>query len=174
MRRVAVYVLGLSALAVAPGHAQRIPAPLIRTSVGPAQAAPSPLQTERSPRARGSVIRALGFGLLLGGAGFVAGALVGDAASRECDNADDICIPQAAFYGAAGGGTLGMATGVHLGNRREGKFLLDLLAATAVWSTGIAVAAGSDDETLQAAVLIAIPVVQLGTTVLVERSTGAH
>jgi hypothetical protein len=39
---------------------------------------------------------------------------------------------------------------------------------------GIAVAAGSNDESLQAAVLVAIPVVRLGTTFLVERSTGAR
>ena len=171
MIRTWVCCLALHTLAAWAGRAQRIPAPLLSTVTPSARAPLVGLATPQPAAARASVGRAIGFGLLLGAAGFVGGALIGDAASDECDNAVDICIAQAAFYGAAGGGTLGMAVGVHLGNRRRGNVLLDFLAAAAVWGTGIAVAAGSDDENLQAAVLIAIPVVQLGTTVLVERAT---
>lgn len=172
MIRVLFHVLGLLTLAVAPGHSQRQSAPLIPVPAGPGRAPLVALRTPYASAPEGSVGRAVGFGLLLGVAGFAGGALIGSAASDECLNADDICIPQAAFFGAAGGGTLGMAAGVHLGNRRRGKFLLDFLVAAAVWGTGIAIAAGSEDQDLRAAVLIAIPIVQLGTTVAVERSTG--
>ena len=172
MIRAVVCTLALYTVAVTQGPCQRIPAPLISPTATSDREALVGRQAGQAVPRRGSMGRAIGFGILLGAAGFVGGALIGDATSNECDGAQDICIPQAAFFGAAGGGTLGLTTGVHLGYRRRGNFLLDLLAAAAVWGTGIAIAAGSDDEHLRAAVLVAIPVAQLGAAVLVERASA--
>lgn len=176
MSRAILFVLALHLVPVGPSHAQRLAPPIrsFQPSFTQVRAfgLPAGHQTEPAPGDRGSVGRAIGFGVLFGAAGFVAGALIGDAASDECDFSSDLCIAEAAFYGAAGGGTLGMAAGVHLGNHRQGNVLLDFLVAGAVWGTGIAIAFGTDDDTTQLVTLIAIPVVQLGATVAVERATG--
>ncbi len=87
MTRTLLCTLVLHAVGVLPGHTQRIPVPLILT---PAASAHTPFiarQTDQPAASRGSVGRAIGFGLLFGAAGFVGGALLGDAASDECDNA---------------------------------------------------------------------------------------
>ncbi|NIR45444.1 MAG: hypothetical protein GWN99_13640 [Gemmatimonadetes bacterium] len=121
---------------------------------------------------QGSVFRPLLFGALFGAGGFLAGALVGDAVDDECDNSTDYCIPTGVVLGAATGGTFGLALGVHVGNRSRGNMALDSLAAAAVWGLGITVAIVSDDDTARAITLAAIPIVQLGVTVGVERASG--
>ncbi len=128
-----------------------------------------------APPAEASTERLVLHGALLGLGGFVAGWIVGGRIGERCDHAEDLCIEDEEVYGAAAGGTLGLVTGVHLGNRRRGSFVADLLAASAVWVAGMVTAnllseSQNDDATL--AVLIAIPIVQFGTTVAVERSTA--
>ena len=77
--------------------------------------------------------------------------------------------------GGAIGGTTGLALGVHLGNRCRGNFLLGFLASAATWGAGIGIAAAlydGDDFTSAFVVLLALPIVQTGVTVAVERATG--
>jgi hypothetical protein len=112
-------------------------------------------------------------GIGMGLAGFALGAYVGTRAGHNSgDCGDDGCITQG-LYGAAIGGTFGLALGIHLGNRRRGNFLVDFAAAGGIWG------AGMELGTLlhwrgQAplVILTGIPIAQLMVTTSVERATG--
>jgi len=118
------------------------------------------------------VTRPLLTGAGLGVAGFFAGGYTGVLLSRGCDS-HEYCSLEAAFYGAAAGGTLGLALGVHLGNRRRGSFALDFLTGAAVWGAGIGLAAVSDwDDTVVWTAFVLVPIAQLASTVAVERAVG--
>ena len=128
--------------------------------------------------------RMLVVGAVGGVIGWGAGALVGyQVAGRDCTGQH--CELKSILLGGAVGGTLGMALGVHIGNGRRGNFALDFLTAAAVWGAGVGMvflleefkegATTEEQEDLkggQAVVLLAIPVVQLVATALVEQTTG--
>lgn len=121
---------------------------------------------------QGSVGKAVGIGALLGGVGFLAGGAAGFAISRDCTS-DEFCQVIGAFYGAAIGGTSGMALGVHLGNDRRGSFALDVLTGAAVWGLGIGIAAATDwNEPVTWTAFIGVPIGQLAATVAVEQAVG--
>jgi hypothetical protein len=113
-------------------------------------------------------------GALVGLGGWVAGGVVGaTSAGDSCGH--EFCELEGFIYGAAAGGTVGLALGTHLGNRRRGSFPLDVLSGAAVWfaSLGVYHAMGHDlGETASAAVWVVEPVAQFITTVVVERATG--
>ena len=112
------------------------------------------------------------YGIALGTLGFFSGGMVGWAAASGC-SADDYCEFRGFLLGAAIGGTLGMATGVHLGNDRKGNLLLDMLTGAGVWGIGIGTAALTGwDDTATLIAAIGVPVAQLFATVAVERATG--
>ena len=159
---------------VAPlAHAQQVPPQSFSSQLVAGTLQPTPTVWPNQARQdQGSLAGAILLGGLLGAGGFAAGALIGSAASDECEHADALCIEAAAFFGAAGGGTFGMALGVHLGNRRQGNLALDFLTAAAVWGAGIFAAILADSDRADVAILIAIPIVQLGATVAVERAAG--
>ena len=125
----------------------------------------------RTVQGQGSAAGSVVFGALLGGAGFGLGGLIGALASSNCTSFE-YCQLEGLFYGAAAGGTFGMALGVHLGNHRRGNLGLDFLTGAGIWGAGIAVVALSENEAVTTATLIAIPIVQLVSTVLVERLVG--
>lgn len=131
-------------------------------------------ETQPTRRGEGSLIRSILFGALAGAGGFVAGGSLGSKFSDECDDAYDLCIEDGTILGAAGGGTLGMALGVHLGNDGRGSFGKDLLVASGIWAVGVALALGLSEasEETSVGILVAIPIVQLGATVAVERAAG--
>ena len=111
-------------------------------------------------------------GALLGLGGWVAGGIIGVAAQGDCYELD--CLG-GFILGAAAGGTVGVALGTHLGNRRRGSFPLDVLSGAAVWgaSLGAFYLVGHDlDEPASVAVWIIEPILQFVTTVAVERATG--
>jgi hypothetical protein len=115
-----------------------------------------------------SVLAGLGLGL----GGFAAGGLVGAGIANDCTG-HEYCELEAAFYGAAAGGTFGMALGVHLGNGRRGSLALDFLTGAAVWGAGIGIAAASDWEgTVSGVAFVTVPIVQLVSTIVVERAVG--
>ena len=108
----------------------------------------------------------------MGLGGFFAGGLVGLALTSGCQG-DDYCGLEGFLIGAAVGGTLGMAVGVHLGNDRRGSFPLDFLTGAGIWGIGIGAAALTDwDDTATLIAAIGVPIVQLLGTVAVERATG--
>jgi hypothetical protein len=126
-----------------------------------------------------SASKAVGLGVLLGGAGVLAGGVVGYAIASSCQgstpNPDDWCAVEGTLIGAAIGGTSGMALGVHLGNGRRGSLALDLLTGAAVSALGVGVAAGTRPDwgsPLFWTLSLGIPVVQITATVAVERAVG--
>lgn len=124
----------------------------------------APLQEQEYPSA------SIGAGIGLGVVGFAAGAFAALVMTQDCTEVD--CL-EAAFYGAAAGGTFGMALGVHLGNKRRGSLALDFVTGTAIWGAGIEIAEASNwDDTVTGVAFVAIPNAQLASTVAVERATG--
>jgi len=143
-----------------PSHAQRLSSPAVGRQFA--------TREEGQGSAGGSIAAGIGLGL----AGFLGGGLTASTMARHCTS-NEYCQLEAAFYGAAAGGTLGMALGVHLGNHRRGNFALDFLTGAAVWGAGIGVAAATHWDTgVTWAAFITIPIAQLATTVAVERGTG--
>jgi hypothetical protein len=108
----------------------------------------------------------------LGVAGFIAGGLAaGNAAVGDCE---DLGCLEAAFYGAAALGTVGVALGAHLGNGRRGDLLLDLATAAGIWVAGIGpiLATGKGDGPYAVAAFIGVPIAQVVVTAAVERARG--
>jgi hypothetical protein len=108
-------------------------------------------------------------GIIGGAAGLYGGALAGyhlSGGDRLCG--DDSCGLYAGILGAAVGEMALLPLGVHLANRRRGDYGLDLLASIALGVGGSALASTSDSSVL----LIAVPVVQLISVVLIERATS--
>jgi hypothetical protein len=103
-------------------------------------------------------------GLLLGAGGLFAGALLGDRFQRyPCED----CI-EGAFYGALVGESLAIPLGVHLGDRRQGNAGTALAASLAIGALGLGAAAATDEWRL----LLAIPVAQLASSMVIERHTA--
>jgi hypothetical protein len=124
---------------------------------------------------QGSAGAAIVAGLGLGLAGFLVGGLTAASTVKDCPHSEGPCSRQleAAFYGAATGGTFGMALGVHLGNHRRGNLALDFLTGAAVWGAGVGIAAASGWDTgVTVGAFVAIPIIQLASTVKVERAVG--
>lgn len=105
-------------------------------------------------------------GALVGG---LAGAVVG--IGLETSMADP-CSEWCGLAGGAGGflvgETLGLSAGVHLGNRSRGSFALTALTAGAVFLVG----ARFGESLPTAALVIAVPTIQLITAASVQKATS--
>ena len=107
-------------------------------------------------------------GVLGGGVGLGLGALVGGAlGGGDTLCGDDPCGLAEAIFGAIGGEVTLLPLGVHLANGRRGNYLLSLLASAGVAAGGLALAGGGD----RGEVLVAVPVLQLVSSILIERGT---
>ena len=164
VKRLAPYGLMLS-LATTPLAAQA------RTAQWPQWNAPQlarTWETRAAPRS-GSIPGQVAGGLLGGAVGFVGGAFIGAAiggGNTICG--DDSCGLEEAAYGAVIGEATLLPLGVHLANHRRGNYGLSLLASAAVAGAGLlAVDAANDGWPL-----IAIPVGQLISSILIERATS--
>lgn len=119
----------------------------------------------------GSSTASVIWGLGLEAAGILLGGAIG-LAVVDCP-ADEDCELAGAFYGAAAGETLGMALGVHIGNRCRGSFALDVVTATLISGAGIGIAYASDwDDEVTLLSFMAVPIAQLIGVTLVERAVG--
>lgn len=108
---------------------------------------------------------------MLGLGGFFAGAYVGSRSANSCSGDD--CGLEGAFYGAAIGGTFGMALGVHVGNRSRGNLGYDALIGAAVWTGGMVLGSAAHwNGTAATYVLVGIPIVQMIATISIERAEG--
>ncbi|MFQ5639854.1 MAG: hypothetical protein ACE5IR_17890 [bacterium] len=103
-----------------------------------------------------------------GGLGIVAGGGVALAAVGVlgCDEED--CGLEWLFWGTVTGDAVLLPLGTHLGNKRQGNFLLDLVVSSAIAFGGMALTF----ETNSAAVFVATPFLQVISTVAVERLIG--
>ena len=93
-----------------------------------------------------------------------AGALVG---ARLTEHDCDDCGLVGAVYGAVAGGSALLPLGVHVANHGRGNLGLSLLSSLAIGGVGLALAVESNS----AAVLIPVPVLQIVSSILIERKT---
>jgi hypothetical protein len=103
-------------------------------------------------------------GIAGGAVGVFGGGLIGGKL-RENDCED--CALEGVVYGAVAGGSALLPLGVHVANGRRGNFGLSLLSSLAIGGVGLAVAL----EANEAAVLIPVPVLQIVSSILIERAT---
>ena len=168
MRELALLCV-LVTLAVGRVVSQRLPPPLPSVLTNGFPGTTAPVQVAPEPGIVSTLGAAAGLGLL----GWGAGALAGRAIQANC--VGDLCEVEGIIYGGAAGGGLGVAVGAHLGNRKRGNFVLDVLTSGAVWALGYALMRSSvnnNDDVGLAITAIVLPPTQLVATVLVERATS--
>lgn len=111
----------------------------------------------------------VGYAVLLGTAGFFAGALAGYALETSfCDPCHEWSGFPGLYLGAGLGESIGVAAGVHLGNHRRGSLPLDALASVGAGAAGVAVAAALGHS----APLFFTPLAQIIASAAVERRTA--
>ena len=106
-------------------------------------------------------------GVLGGAAGLFGGAIIGSRITQ--DDCED-CAFVGGVYGAVVGGSAGLPLGVHATNGGRGRLLPSLVASLAIGGAGLGVAVLAD----RSEVMIAVPVAQLVTSILIERSTSSR
>jgi len=156
-------------LATGAAESQQLPRQFPALCPDAACAASAYVQVAPEPGIHSPLLGAAGLGLL----GWGLGALTGRAIQGDCIK--EFCELEGIFYGGAAGGGLGLAVGAHLGNRRRGNVLLNLVVSGAVWAAGYAAMRSFTRNGAGAGVLltaIVLPPTQLTATVLVERATG--
>ncbi len=120
--------------------------------------------SDQGPRkdATGKLVLA---GLGAGAVGWLSGLIIG----ANLTDRGEYGALIGGFWGSAIGGTLGIATGVHLANGRRGNFGYDILMAGGVWMTGAMVLPmlGGADAGV-AAFMLGVPIVQLFATASIE------
>jgi hypothetical protein len=104
-------------------------------------------------------------GVIGGAAGLLAGGLVG---ARPTEHRCEDCGFVGGVYGAVAGGSVGLPLGVHVANGRRGRVLPALGASLAIGGAGLGLAALTND----ARVMIPVPVLQILTSIMLERSTS--
>ncbi len=141
-------------------HAQRLGAPFPSASSSPEPApAIQPIPRERANPALMAAAGAAG-----GAVGFFAGALAGaKLTEHDCED----CAFVGAIYGAVAGGSALLPLGVHVANRGRGNLGLSLLSSLVIGGAGLALASGTNS----AAVMVPVPVLQIVSSILIERRT---
>ncbi len=103
-------------------------------------------------------------GVVGGLAGAFAGAVVG---AKLTENDCEDCGLAGVVYGGIAGGSAILPLGVHLTNHRRGNFGLSLLSSLAIGAAGLAIA----EQTNSAEIMLAVPVVQIVSSIMIERRT---
>lgn len=161
--RGAVLILTLVlVLAAGTAHAQRQVAPMFRTLTDSPSAASVRTAAAVPGETRHVAVLALG-GVLGGAAGAFAGGIIGAKAADTCED----CALEGLVYGLVAGGSAALPLGIHLANRRRGNYGLSLLASLAIGAAGF----GATLASHEGGVMIAVPVLQLVSSIAIERST---
>ncbi len=116
-----------------------------------------------------SVVGMTAGGLVGGAVGFAGGALIGGilgGGNAICG--DDACGLEEAAYGAVAGQSILLPLGVHIANGRRGNYGFSLITSVVIGVAGIVVV----DATNDGAPFIAVPVLQLVSSILIERATS--
>jgi hypothetical protein len=165
MQRTILTLFLALVLAATPGRAQRLVSPLVPQPDTPAATPIGLGNPQASPRpARSPVVLALG-GVLAGTAGTFGGAWIG---SRFRQDACEDCGLQGLVYGGMAGGSALLPLGVHLANGGRGNYGASLAASLGIGAAGLAVAMATNEG----AVLLPVPVLQLVSSILIERNTA--
>ena len=159
MRRTAFTILLTAGLLSTRLQAQRIPEPLSPSSKQPPASISGPIrpQTQRS-----SALLALG-GVLAGTAGVFGGAIIG--AEFTKGNCED-CFLEGLVYGSVAGGSILLPLGVHLANGHRGNYGASLLASCGLGVAGLGLAVATNEGGF----MIPVPVLQLVSSILIERA----
>ncbi|CAN5774388.1 hypothetical protein BH23GEM9_BH23GEM9_25560 [soil metagenome] len=137
----------------------------------------SPVAAQRAPErvAPHSTARLLAGGVLGGGAGLAAGGLIGLViGANHCldeGNPDSCHAMEGVVYGGTAGMTLSIPLGVHLANGREGRLAPSLLASAVIAGAGALAIVQTDSDAVLVGAVISVPVLQLISSVLIERAT---
>jgi hypothetical protein len=138
-------------------------------------AAAAPVGAQHAPP-RHSTGRLVAGGLLGGVAGVAVGSLAGAfiGANSCLDEANpDSCRPAEGFaIGALSGGSAGIPLGVHLANGRAGYLAPSLLASAAIAVAGGITFARADNNAVMVGAVVAVPVLQIASSVAIERATA--
>jgi hypothetical protein len=113
----------------------------------------------------GLVLAGLGGGTM----GFFGGGLIGwgvGGGNSICR--DDACGLEGAAYGAVIGESLLLPLAVHLADHRHGSYWLSLIASAGIGAVGILAINATND----ASPLIAVPIAQIISSILIERATA--
>ena len=162
MQKFLFGILALTSSLVGALHAQRLPGTPFPSIDQPAP--PTDPSIHAFPRHQTNpAILATG-GVLGGAVGVFAGALVG---ARLTEHDCDDCGLVGAVYGAVAGGSALLPLGVHVANHGRGNLGLSLSSSLAIGGVGLALAVESNS----AAVLIPVPVLQIVSSILIERKT---
>ncbi len=122
-----------------------------------------------APSGGTSVLGMTAGGLLGGAVGFAGGALIG--ATLGGGNAicgDDACGLEEAAYGAIAGQSILLPLGVHIANGRRGNYGFSLITSVVIGAAGIVAV----DATNDGSPFIVVPVLQLVSSILIERATS--
>jgi hypothetical protein len=150
------------AIVVTPGQAQRLAPPLSSEPNTPV-ATQITFSVSQRP-GRSPVVLALS-GVLAGTAGTFGGAWIGNEITRDaCED----CFLEGVIYGGVAGGSALLPLGVHLANGHRGNYGASLLASLGIGAAGLAVAGASQEG----AVMLAVPVLQLISSIAIERATA--
>ena len=156
-------VLALLFLGVSPTgrlHAQRLGTPFPSADA----AAPADPAVPAFPHQHTDPALMVVGGVVGGAVGFFAGALAGaKLTEHDCED----CAFVGAIYGSVAGGSALLPLGIHVANRGRGNFGMSLLSSLAIGGAGLALASQFDD----AGVMIAVPVLQIVSSILIERRT---
>ena len=131
---------------------------------------PKPAHWSVAPRpasSSGNLLAPIGLGVVGGALGLFAGGVIGAGLAEEANCNSLGCALGYPILGGIVGETVGLSSGVYVGTRQRGSYLLTLLGG----AFGTAVAAGLADATDSPAALVLGPVVQLGITIPIARST---
>ena len=162
MRSVFLGVLVLAGSLAGTLHAQRLSESRFLSLDQPPPV--TDLSTRAFPRREGSPALLVGGGVLGGVAGLFTGAIVGGRLTEhDCEDCGIVGV----VYGGIAGWSAGIPLGVHLANGRRGSYGLSLLSSLAIGGLGLAVAS----ETNSGLPMLSVPVLQIVTSILIERKT---
>jgi hypothetical protein len=162
MRKVLLSFLALTGLLAGTLHAQRLPGTPFPSIDQPAP--PTDPSIHAFPRQQTNPAILATAGVLGGAVGVFAGALAG---ARLTEHDCEDCGLVGAVYGAVAGGSALLPLGVHVANHGRGNFGLSLLSSLAIGGLGLAMSS----EFNSGVPMIAVPVLQIVSSILIERKT---
>jgi hypothetical protein len=127
----------------------------------------SPGGIPRGDSTPGHLLAPIGLGVAGGALGLLAGGTVGTEIAEGADCSGMLCGLSNLVYGALIGETVGLSSGVYLGTKRRGSYLLTVLGGTLGTAAVVTLAGATDSPEM----LLLGPVVQFGVTIPIARST---
>lgn len=162
MRQFILALLALAGPLAGTLHAQRLSGTRFPSIDRPPPATDPSLQAFPRRQVHPALLAAGG---IVGGAVGVFGGALAGAKITEHDCED--CGLVGVVYGGVAGGSALLPLGVHAANRGRGNLGLSLLSSLAFGAAGLGVASAANSV----GVMVAVPVLQIVSSILIERAT---